>query len=120
MVQVQTYREASRELLNKAREEMAAGDLRQASEKGWGAAAQILKAIAQQRGWDHIVHKDLRIAARRLSRETNNRRIGRLYRSADSLHMNWYENWDEEEEVADGLDDVEQLIAILEGVLDGG
>ena len=117
MLRVQSYREASREMLNKAREEMAAGDLRQASEKGWGAAAQILKAIAQQRGWEHTVHKDLRIAARQLSRETNDRRINRLYRTADSLHINWYENWDDAEEVADGLDDVELFIGILEPLL---
>ncbi len=38
-----TYREASHELLAQARTELAAGDLRQAAEKGWGAAAQITK-----------------------------------------------------------------------------
>ena len=38
-----TYREASRQLLAQARAELDAGDLRQASEKAWGAAAQIVK-----------------------------------------------------------------------------
>ena len=33
----QTYQAASRQLLAQARTEPAAGDLRQASEKGWGA-----------------------------------------------------------------------------------
>ena len=28
----------------------------QASEKGWGAAAQGLKAIAEERGWNHNGH----------------------------------------------------------------
>ena len=37
----QTYQTASRHLLAQARVELAAGDTRQASEKGWGAAAQI-------------------------------------------------------------------------------
>ena len=46
------YRDDSRSLLAQARDELARGDVRQASEKGWGAAAQILKAVAEQRGWD--------------------------------------------------------------------
>ena len=41
-----TYQAASGHLLRQAREELVAGDVRQASEKGWGAAAQIVKAIA--------------------------------------------------------------------------
>ena len=44
------YREASRHLLAQAHGELYAGDVRQASEKGWGAAAQVVKAIAEQRG----------------------------------------------------------------------
>ena len=37
-----TYQVASGHRLRQAREELAAGDVRQASEKGWGAAAQIV------------------------------------------------------------------------------
>ena len=44
--QVKTYQERSREYLAKAFEELEAGDLTQASEKGWGAAAQIVQAAA--------------------------------------------------------------------------
>ena len=42
----QKYLESSRILLSQAKTELAAGDVRQASEKGWGAAAQIVQAIA--------------------------------------------------------------------------
>ena len=49
----QKHREDSRHLLNLARRELAAGDVRQASGKGWGAAAQILKSVAEDRSWDH-------------------------------------------------------------------
>ena len=48
--QVRTYRELSREYLAKAFEELKAGDLTQASERGWDAAAQIVKALAEQSG----------------------------------------------------------------------
>ena len=44
-----TYQVASGQLLRQAREELAAGDVRQASENGWCAAAQIVKAIAARR-----------------------------------------------------------------------
>ena len=47
----QKYRDSSRSLLSQAKTELAAGDVRQASEKAWGAAAQMVKAIAEQRGW---------------------------------------------------------------------
>ena len=40
------YQLAGRRFLTQARRELAEGDLAQASEKGWGAAAQVLKAIA--------------------------------------------------------------------------
>ena len=50
------YKSAGRELLEKARDELAQGDLRQASEKGWGAAAQMVKAVAERRGWRHDGH----------------------------------------------------------------
>ena len=114
MVQVQSYREASKTLLQQAYKELDDGDLRQASEKAWGAAAQIIKAIAQQREWEHETHRHIRLAADRLTKDTEDRRINRLYRSATSLHVNWYENWDSADEVSDGLTDVEQLVGILD------
>ena len=61
----QKYRQDSRTLLVQARSELARGDVRQASEKGWGAAALMLKAIAEQRGWEHGKHRHLsRVASR--------------------------------------------------------
>ena len=39
--------------MEQANEELARDDLRQASEKGWGAASQIVKAVAEERGWEH-------------------------------------------------------------------
>ena len=55
----QTYQLAGRRLLEQARNELAEGDTRQASEKGWGAAAQLVKAIAEQRGWEHKTHRQI-------------------------------------------------------------
>ena len=65
----QTYQQASQRFLAQAKQELAAGDLPQASEKGWGATAQMIKAIAEQRGWEHGKHQHLSRAASRLRAE---------------------------------------------------
>ena len=49
----------SREMLAKAEEALAQDDLLQASEKGWGAAAHMVRAIAERRGWAHKGHSEL-------------------------------------------------------------
>ena len=92
-MQMPNYRAASRELLAQASAEIAAGDSRQASEKAWGAAAQMVKAIAQQRGWRHDSHTLLFQTAIRLAEETRDAQITDLFHIAGSLHTNFYENW---------------------------
>ncbi len=91
-MQTPTYRAASRELLDQATRELAAGDSRQASEKAWGAAAQMVKAIAQDRGWQHNNHFLLYQTATRLAEETSDRQIFSLFHTAGNLHTNFYEN----------------------------
>ena len=59
MQQTRTYREQSRAFLDKAREELDAGDLVLASEKAWGAAAMMVKAVAEQRQGDCKVARQL-------------------------------------------------------------
>lgn len=113
----QTYQEASHRLLAQGVEELTRGDTQQASEKGWGAAAQMFKAIAERRGWDHRghrVHRQIRRVASRLSDETGDADIRRLYRVASDLHTNFYENLDTPNDVAAGLDDVRLLLDKLE------
>ena len=68
-LQVLKYRTAASELLEQGFGEAAAGDLRQASEKGWGAAAIAVKAVAEGRGWSHGSHDALFAAVSRLARE---------------------------------------------------
>ena len=46
MQEAEDYAASARGFLRKAQVELAAGDLVQACEKGWGAAAQTLKAVA--------------------------------------------------------------------------
>lgn len=115
-MQSQAYRDASRRLLDQAFHELAQGDTQQASEKGWGATAQMLKCIAEQRGWEHRGHRLIRQTASRLADETGNAELRRLYRVADSLHINFYENVDTSADVASGLEDVQRLLGMLESL----
>ena len=113
----QRYQQASEHFLAQARQELAEGDLPQASEKGWGATAQMLKAIAEQRGWEHNRHRHYLRIASQLRAETGDGDIRRLFGSASQLHENFYENELLAEDVADGLDDVEALMDRLIPIL---
>ena len=106
----QQYQQASERFLAQARRELADGDLPQASEKGWGATAQILKAVAEQRGWEHRRHRHHLVTVSRLRAETGDGDIRRLFNTASTLHENCYENTMPAFEVAESLDDVEALM----------
>ena len=117
MVTQLTYRNQSKSFLEQAYSELRAGDLRQASEKGWGAAAQIVKAAAEARGWDHNHHRLLFEVVSRLSLDQEDRDIGRLFGAANFLHSNFYEGGLDEATVTAALEDVERLVEKLEALL---
>ena len=113
----QKYRDDSRHLLAQARSELAAGDVRQASETGWGAAAQLLKVIAEQRGWEHERHRHFSRVASRLRAELGDGDLYRRFRVAEGLHENFYEDTLGTEDVALDLLDVERLLDTLEPLI---
>jgi len=112
-----TYQDAARHLLAQGFEELAAGDSRQASEKGWGAAAQMIKAVASSRGWKHDSHASLYRVIDRLVKETGDDGIRSRFGVANGLHQNFYENWGGADYVAGGLADVRGLLNRLEPLL---
>ena len=116
-MQTPTYRAASRGLLAQANAELDAGDSRQASEKAWGAAAQMVKAIAQDRGWRHDNHFLLFQTAHRLAEETGDDQIADLFGVASGLHTNFYENWYPPEYVESGVRAIGRLLDRLEPLL---
>ena len=119
MVDQLTYRQQSRRFLAQAFQELQQGDLRQASEKGWGAAAQIVKAIPQERDWDHNSHYLLTEAVSRLVTDTNDQEFGRLFREANALHVNFYEGGMYAALVDDALQQVTRFIEKVETLLPG-
>ena len=119
-MQTLTYQDAARQLLAQSFDELAAGDSRQASEKGWGAAAQMIKAIASNRGWKHDSYAALYRVIDRLVNETGDDGIRNRFGIANGLHQNFYENWGSTDYVAGGLADIKELLDKLEPILEQG
>ena len=115
--QTNTYEEQSRVFLSQAFEELEKGDLPQASEKGWGAAAQMLKAIAHERGWEHFSHRDVMRTVDSLERETGDDDLGLLFASATHLHINFYENTYSRRAIGNHLHQIERFVDKAESLL---
>lgn len=97
---------------------LAEDDLCQAGEKGWGAVAQLAKAVATHRGWNHFGHEEIRAVIRQLADESDNRdAIRGALMHAEMLHGNFYEiNLDHiDTELA--LTDAKFLMAVLWNLL---
>ena len=113
--EVSEYAAQAREFLVKGRQYLAAGDLHQASEKGWGAAAHITKAVSLAQGWQYSRHSHfhrIMIQARQL---TGNARIPDLHGRAEILHINYYERKSvlDAATIGEDLDKMAELVEAL-------
>ena len=80
----------ARDFLAKSREYLAQGDLHQASEKGWGAAAHMVKAVAIAQSWEYERHSDFSQVLNLAYLATNDERIRLLRGIPNELHGNYY------------------------------
>ena len=113
------YADQGRRFLGQAYEELAKNDLRQASEKGWGAASQIVKAYASERQIDHYSHARLFSVVHELIDETEDFTLLDLFGAANHLHTNFYEGRYGSGEVGHCLDQVTQFVDRVETLLNG-
>ena len=90
--QTQKYVYASFELLEKSERHILDRDLRQASEMAWGAAAQILKAVAEHWNMPHRSHQDLRDLVDILMPSNGQSAVEDGFDIAQNQHRNFYEN----------------------------
>ena len=88
-------------------------DYPQASEKLWGATAQIIKAIALKRGKHLRSHAAINKYADQLSKELNDKSILVYFSVANSLHQNFYEDWLTPDTVIQDAKIIEKLIKKL-------
>ena len=108
------YAAASRNFLAKAEEELQKEDLFQASEKLWGAAAQMVKTVVETRGWRHDSHRALVQVVNRLAQETNDPDLRNAFLAAQGLHFNFYEDVHPREFVQGAVGLIREFVAKLE------
>ena len=111
------YRDQSKVFLSQASEELAKDDLCQASEKGWGAAATMVKAVAQSRGWRLNSHVSLFRVVSQLAEESQDSALAVRFSVAGMLHTNYYENWLDRPSVESNLREVAQFVERVDGFL---
>ncbi len=107
----------SRELLRNARLELANGDLLQASEKAWGAAAYAVKAVAEKRRWFNEADWKLGRVADIVAEETGDDDIGAYYLVARDSHYNFYHHEYDAPSVRRAVDLTGRLIDKLNATL---
>ena len=112
--QIEKYAEMSQRYIRQADEEFERGDLGQASNKAWGAAALALKAIAERRGWNHSRHGLLYDISGQMADELGLPHLRARFRSANAMHQNYCENWMASDEVRDGIKDAKAYLRELE------
>lgn len=112
------YAAAGRAYLAAAYQSLAEDDLPQASGKGWEAAENMVKAIAEERGWRHRSHRLLYDIVEDLVDETGDENLSRWFQAASVLHTNFYENALRPRTVRRNLREVQQLLAELEPLLE--
>ena len=110
------YAAMSQEYMTRAEDYLRRGDLKQASEKSWGAAACALKSIAEQRGWNHQSHSLLNDISSQVADELSRPDLHDMFAVPRSLHQNFYEDWLPEEAVARLVDRTRAYLAELVAV----
>ena len=114
MATVPFQADTSRRLIRQAAAYLAKGDGLQASDKGWSAAAHAVKAIADARGWRHTEIADLFKVASRLADETGQPYLLVIFSTASALHTNFYEDWFDDDVIAQNLASVRRLLDMLD------
>lgn len=116
-VRAETHLKLCEKYLREGEELLRKKDYVQASEKFWGSASQIVKALAAERSLELRSHRELHAFVAVLERESGDPEVRRLWQSAASLHQNFYENWLPPEMVEGNADDVKRLIKKLRELL---
>jgi len=103
--------------LRESDEALTKENFSQASEKLWGAAAETVKAVAAVKGSELRSHRGLWEFVTELGRGHPEWDLLNLFHAANSLHMNFYENWLTPEAVARGAGAVKEFVGKLKELI---
>lgn len=110
------YRRLNGKYLSHAEQLLRKRDYAQASEKLWGAAAEMVKAVATKRGRELGTHASLWQYVSKLDEENPGLNLRRDFAYAGNLHQNFYEDWLPKEYVKEGVTIVKDFIKKLEAL----
>ena len=112
----------SQRFIIQARSEVDDGNRLQAGEKTWGAVAQLLKMVGEQRGWNHVTHRQVEDIAHLIRAEypdLDSQLLGDALWAAYKIgHENFYENQYDLDTIRGVVDDVESALPSLERLAD--
>ena len=105
----------AREFLGRSKNYLADGDLHQASEKGWGAAAHIIKAVAAANGWEYEHHDHFSRVVMNARQRYRQPGLREMSRSAEALHVNYYKRRDllNADLIREDIQEVENMVSVL-------
>ena len=107
------YRKLNHKYLKDAENLILREDYVQASEKFWGAFAEMVKGIASERGLLTRSHLGLGVIVDVLQKEFKNFNLTEAYFAANSLHSNFYEEELTPEQVKKAARIVKDAINVL-------
>ena len=111
------HRERSHHFLDLVEDELARGELEEASNKVWGAAAHAIKAVAERRGWRHNAHALLEEAVDRMvDEEGAPPHLRGQYYIAAYFHQRFYGGTPGVNGIRHGRDTIAEFIATLENL----
>jgi len=110
------YLKLCEKYIREAEELLAKKEYARASEKAWGAAAQMVKALAAREGRELGSHAVLWEYVDELAERLGGAELRRLWRTANALHQNFYEDWMPPREVELSVRDVKALLEKLRSV----
>ncbi|MGC8948888.1 MAG: PaREP1 family protein [Thermoprotei archaeon] len=114
---VEVYMKLSEKYLRDADNLLAKGDYIQASEKLWGSAALMVKAVAANKGTTISSHGELFSFVRKLGEEEKEPELRRLFSVASTLRQNFYEGWLHEDVIKEYSEDIKQFIVELKKLI---
>jgi len=114
---VEIHLKLSEKYMRDAEDFLLRRDYAQASGKAWDAAAQIVKALAVKEGRETRSHAGLWGYMDELAEKLGEIELRHLWRTANTLHQNFYENWMPAREVELAVNDVKTFIEKLKIIL---